>query len=196
MGAAFPPVGFERLLLVVTGAVPAAYTPQHAGWLRTTYPGLDVRIMLTRSAERFVTATALGVISGTEVLYDTWPEGPVTAGPHVRLAEWADAVLVCPATVGYLSRLALGLADSPSLLALYCTRAPVAVVPGFPPGAWHNPTTERHVSTLAERRNVLVVPPVPMRSWTTGQTGAHGPPPFPALIGALELHRRSLEEDR
>ncbi|MDF5757588.1 flavoprotein [Spongiactinospora sp. TRM90649] len=189
---AFPPVGFDRLLLVVTGALAAAFVPQGLAWLRTTYPDLAVRVVLTRAAERFVSPSALGVVSGNPIEPDTWPDAPVTAAPHVVLAEWAQAIVVYPATVHYVSRLALGLADTPSLLALQCTRAPVAVAPAFPPGGWDNPLLRRHVTALEERPNIAVVPPAPARSWTTGRDDAYGAAPFPAVLGTVELRRRAL----
>ncbi|MEV2274260.1 flavoprotein [Nocardiopsis sp. NPDC049922] len=187
---ALPPIGFSRLLLVGSGSMHAAYLPGELTWLRTAFPDLAVQVVLTRSAHRFVTPTALGMITGRDVIPDTWPDEPVSEAVHVRLTEWADAAVVFPASLNFLARLALGLADSPALLALQCTRAPIVVAPSVPSGGWNTPVSERHTDALARRGNVAVVPPVPVRSWTTGRDDGHGAAPLAAVVGTLELLRR------
>ncbi|MFJ5222104.1 flavoprotein [Streptomyces sp. NPDC088400] len=191
-----PPFGAGRLLLVGTGAVHVALLPTWVNWLRTSYPSLDVRTVVTRGAERFVSRTALGVIGGSEVALDVWPDGPVTGAPHVELAEWADAVAVYPATMNFISRFALGITDTPVLLALQCTKAPVAVSPALPPGAQDNDVLKAHLAALAARRNVTVVPTVPGRSVTSGQADGGSPPPLPVALEHLERLRTSQKDTR
>ncbi|GAA1620356.1 flavoprotein [Catellatospora bangladeshensis] len=188
-----PPLGFRRLLLVAAGSLNAAFLPRDLVWLRTAYPELETQVVLTRSALQFVTPGATGAITGRPALVDEWPT-PVPEAVHVTLQQWAQAVLVYPASLNYLARLALGLADSPSLLAIHCSAAPVLVAPALPPGGWDSPVTQGHVTALEARPTVTVLPPVPVRSFTTGRDDAYGPPPFTAVLGTLELHRRRIEE--
>lgn len=189
-----PPLGFRRLLLVATGSLNAAFLPRDLAWLRTAYPELETQVVLTRSALQFVTPTATGSITGRPALVDEWP-APVAEAVHVTLQQWAQAVLVYPASLNYLARLALGLADSPSLLAIHCSAAPVVVAPALPPGGWDSPVTAAHVAALRARPTITVLPPVPVRSFSTGRDDAHGPPPFAAVLGTLELQRRRIEEE-
>ncbi|MFF3333702.1 flavoprotein [Streptomyces sp. NPDC002888] len=187
---AAPPFGAERLLLVGTGAVQVALLPTWINWLRVSYPELDVRIVVTRSAERFVSRTALSAIGGTEVLLDTWPEDPNAGALHMELAEWADAVAVYPATVHFVSRFALGLTDTPVQLALQCTRAPIAVAPALPPGCRDNPVLTGHLQSLATRPNITVIPTVTGRSVSTDRPDGASPPPLPVVLDRLERLRR------
>lgn len=186
-----PELGFSRLLLVCAGSVAASYTPQWLHWLQLTYPELEITIVLTRSAERFVTRPALAARPGVMVASDVWPDEEAPAR-HVTWAEWAEAIVVYPATVHFMARLALGLADSPALLAAHCTTAPLAVAPALPPGALDTTACQQHWSALARRPQVVLVPPVRGRSVTTGREEAWGPPPLPEVLRALAEHRDQL----
>jgi phosphopantothenoylcysteine synthetase/decarboxylase len=179
----------QRLLVVGSGSVSAAFLPFWLNWVRHTYPELTVQVVLTRSAQRFVTGDALSGLTGRAVLTDEWPVGPNPRALHVHLAQWPQAIAVYPATMHLLARFALGLADTPTLLALHCTKVPIALAAALPPGCWDSPAMARHRTTLAELDNVAVLPPVPGLSMTTGEhTGSH-PDTFAKLLGRLESLR-------
>lgn len=184
----------RRLLLVGTGALSVAFLPFWLNWLRLNHPRTEVRIVVTRSAEKFVSRTALEVLADGPVMLDAWPEA---AGPridHVELAEWPEAVAVHPASLHFVGRLAQGLADTPVLMALLCTRATIGVAPALPPGAEASPAYRRHVKELDQYGNVLVAPPHPGRSASTGRMDASAAAPLPALLALIERHRANLAE--
>lgn len=187
-----PRFGARRLLYVGTGALGVMFMPMWANWLRTSYPDLELRTVLTRSAHQFTGPAAVAALGGRPPLLDAWPADGEGSALHVELAEWADAVLVHPATFHFTSRLALGAADTPVLLALQCTRAPIAVAPALPPGGVGSPAYLRHVQALAERPNVVVVPPVRGFSVTTGNQDASPAASVPAAVVALERLRADL----
>ncbi|MEV8453908.1 flavoprotein [Streptomyces sp. NPDC052095] len=189
-----PGLNIERLLLVTAGSAFATGMPYWVDWLRMSYPELEIKLVLTRSAQRFVTRQALaGRLHGSgEVLLDEWPEHEGTAR-HVELAQWAQAVVVYPATFHYVARLALGLADSPTLLACHCTGAPVVVAPALPPGGLESAAFQNHWAALAARPNVVLAPPRTGVSLTTGRAEAWVPPLLPEVITMLEHRRAELE---
>ncbi|MEW2047472.1 flavoprotein [Streptomyces sp. NPDC005476] len=179
----------RHVLYAVTGALSAAHTPFWVNWLRAVYPEVRLRVVVTRSAERFVTRQALASVSGQEVLVDAWPEEPAVHARHVEFAEWADTFLVAPATLGFCSRLAGGLADSPVLLALQCTTAPVVIAPSLPPGGLNSVAYRRATAALEEWPHLTVVPPVPGLSSTTGRWDAAVSAPMPTVMAAAETLR-------
>lgn len=181
----------RHLLVVATGSISVAFLPYWVNWLRVVVPGVQTRIVLTPTAARFVSREALGALLGAPVELDEWDEDPTGGRPaaHVDLARWADAVLVHPCTFSYLARLATGLGDSPSLLALQSTAAPVVLCPALPPGTAEGWAYGRHLAAL-EERGVLVLPPVPARSVTTGERDAASPAPFPAAAEAVSTALR------
>ncbi|MFC4471892.1 flavoprotein [Streptomyces xiangluensis] len=187
------PVGVRRLLVIGTGSVTAAHLPFWASWLKVGHPGTEVRFVLTGAATRFVTREALVAIGGCDVLVDRWPDEPEPRARHVDLAQWPDAVVVLPATLNYLARLAIGLGDSPSLLALQCTHAAIALAPALPPGGAESVAYEEHTAKLRARRNVVVVPPHPGRSTSSGKREAWAPASFPEVLAAADRLRAHLE---
>ncbi|MFZ3499150.1 flavoprotein [Streptomyces sp. 5.8] len=187
-----PPFGAGKVLFVGTGSIGVMFMPMWLNWLRTAYPDTEVRTMLTRSAQRFVTRDALTAFAGGTVLQDVWPDEPEEGATHVELAQWPDAIVIHPATFHFVSRLALGVADTPLLLALQCTQAPIALAPALPPGGAESFAYRQHVAALAARPNVTVVPPQPGYSVTTGRPGATVATPLPAIIPALERLRARL----
>ncbi|WP_449065830.1 flavoprotein [Planomonospora algeriensis] len=193
-----PPFPGERLLILATGSLGAAFLPYWLNWLRGSYPDLDVRVVVTRSAERFVSRQAIAALIGGDVPVDAWPDDPGPGSPHVEYASWADAVVVYPATYHFLGRFAGGLADTPMLLALQCTSAPIGIAPALPPGADSSHAYRRHRAAIAERPNVVVVDPVPVLSAHTRKRDALGAAPLPVLIERLAELRatRGKEEDQ
>lgn len=182
----------RRLLYIGTGALGVMFMPMWLHWLRSSYPDVELRTVITRSATRFVTPTTLSVFGGKQPELDVWSDEPETSAPHVELAHWADTVIVHPATFHFTSRLALGAADTPAMLALQCARVPVALAPALPPGAITSPAWQQHARALAERPNVTVVRPHPGMSMTTGKPGAMTAAPLTEVIPALEELRARL----
>ncbi|MCZ1001045.1 hypothetical protein O1M63_28215 [Streptomyces mirabilis] len=134
----------RRLLYIGTGALGVMFMPMWLHWLRSSYPDVELRTVITRSATRFVTPTTLSVFGGKQPELDVWSDEPETSAPHVELAHWADTVIVHPATFHFTSRLALGAADTPAMLALQCAQVPVALAPALPPGAITSPAWQQH----------------------------------------------------
>jgi phosphopantothenoylcysteine decarboxylase/phosphopantothenate--cysteine ligase len=185
------PLGIDRLLLVGTGSLGVAHLPYWANWLRIAHPSVEVRIVLTRAATRFVTPQALSPLIRRPVEIDEWPDETVVAAPHVALTEWSDAVIVHPATLHFVSRLALGAADTPVLLALQCMQVPIAVAPALPPGATANPLVTEHLDRLRRRPNVLIPPGQPGLSATTGRRETLAPALFSDVVAAIANHCRA-----
>ncbi|MFF8989608.1 flavoprotein [Streptomyces sp. NPDC014983] len=176
----------RRLLLVGTGAISVAFMPYWVKWLSLALPDVECRVVVTRSAERFVTREALSAVNTSVALLDAWPDEPRTTALHVEWAQWAEAVAVYPATVNFISRFASGIGDTPAMLALQCTKATIGIAPSLPPGAIDNPVLSRHLKEIRERPGVCVAPPEPGRSGTTGRHDAYVPPDLPTLLALME----------
>ncbi|QLE72818.1 phosphopantothenoylcysteine decarboxylase [Streptomyces rectiverticillatus] len=189
-----PDAGFRRVLVVGTGALSVSFLPFWINWLQDSFPALEKRIALTRSARRFVSPDAIAALSRQDVFTDDWDSAPPGKAPHVELAAWADLVLVHPATVHFLSRYALGLADTPVLLALQTTRAVVGVAPALPPAAQHSPVVQGHLAALRARPGVVVAPTVPAESATTGERDDGGAAPMPELFRLCAAYKATLQQ--
>jgi len=182
----------RKLLWVLTGSISTASSPFWINWMRQIPAQIALRIILTRSAQRFVTDEALSALLGYKVDIDTWEDSNAGA-LHVDLAEWADGIIVHPCTFDYLSRIALGRGDSPSVLAIQSTSSPVVVCPAVPPGATSQPVYSSHVEMLAERSNIYLLDPVDAFSVHTRSHNGTAPASFP---NALTMMAEALRDAR
>ncbi|MFN3925292.1 MAG: flavoprotein [Pseudarthrobacter sp.] len=183
-----------HLLVVVTGSPSAADTPTHLYVLRQLYPDMEVQVVMTKSAQRFVTSSALAHRTGKPVHRDEW--GEADEALHVEVERWADAIAVFPATLDYLSRVAGGRGDSPSVLAIQCTAKPVVFVPALPPGGSESRAYRNHWEALSVEANMAIVPPRAALSVTSGEIYQGAPGEIAdvvKLIEALRNQKRLIE---
>lgn len=135
-----------NIVVAISGAIAATHAP--ALVLALQRRGHAVEIALTESAQRFVAVDALAAIAGREIHTTLWPRTPHAAVPHVALAEWADLVVVYPASATTLGRLAAGdFSDLVSALAL-TTRAPVVLAPSMNGAMLGAPAVQRNLEQL------------------------------------------------
>jgi hypothetical protein len=181
-----PEVSFRRLLLVGTGALAVTHLPFWLNWAAEFYPALELRIVLTRSATRFVAPDALTALSGRPVTIDAWDGLPSRPAPHVELAGWPDAVLVHPAGMNFIARLALGLADTPVQLALQLTAAVIGVAPALPPGHGNGSPVGGHLATLEADPRIVVGPTEPATSASTREVHDGGVTPVSTMFRLMQ----------
>ena len=136
----------KRILLGVTGGIAAYKSADAVRRLREV--GAEVRVIMTQGATSFITPLTLQAVSGHPVyqhLLDTDAEAGMG---HIKLARWADAVLVAPASANFLARLAQGRAED--LLSTVClaTESPVAVAPAMNQQMWSNAATQANLALL------------------------------------------------
>jgi phosphopantothenoylcysteine decarboxylase/phosphopantothenate--cysteine ligase len=143
-------------MLGVTGSI-AAYKAAALARLLVD-AGVDVRAILTPSAERFVGADSFAALTGNAVHTSLWERpGEVL---HVRLAHDVDAAVVAPATANVLAKLAIGLADDLLTSTLLEATCPLILAPAMHTGMWQHPATRSNVATLVERGARFVGPAV------------------------------------
>ena len=145
----------RRVLLGVTGGI-AAYKAVILTRLLRLH-GASVRVVMTRSAERFIGPATFGALSEHRVYTDLWEEPGVVL--HVRLAHETDLAVVAPATANVIAKLAQGIADDLLTSTLLEASCPIVVAPAMHSGMWEHAATQTNVTTLSER-GVRVVGPV------------------------------------
>ncbi len=145
----------RRILLVVSGSVAAFKALALARLLRAD--GATVRAVPTAAGLRFVTKESLAALTGEPVMDDLWAAESEIG--HIRLARWAELVLVAPASANRLAAMAAGLADDLAGCVLLATRAPVLAAPAMNPAMWGHPATVANVALL-RARGVRFIGPV------------------------------------
>jgi len=173
------------VLLGVCGGIAAYKAPELVRRLRDR--GFEVRCAATRAARSFVSPLALEVVSGAPVYGEEYLE-PGVAGKelHIAAAEWADLLLVAPATAHFLASLALGLADNFLLTTASAFRGPVVVAPAMHSAMWEAAALRERVDELAARGVEFVGPE--RGALASGETGVGRLAEVPDLVEAV-AHR-------
>ncbi|HEY2578062.1 MAG TPA: bifunctional phosphopantothenoylcysteine decarboxylase/phosphopantothenate--cysteine ligase CoaBC [Streptosporangiaceae bacterium] len=123
---------------------------------RLTESGCDVRVIPTRDALRFVGEATWAALSGKPATPDAWVD--VHEVPHVHLGQWADLVIVAPATADLLARAAAGRADDLLTATLLMAGCPVVFAPAMHTEMWEHPATQANVTVLRQRGALVVEP--------------------------------------
>ena len=144
----------KKVLLCVTGGIAAYKIGYVARGL--TASGADVRVVMTRSAERFVGAQTFASLTGNKVHTALFGDGPDV--PHVELARGADLAIVAPATANSIAKLALGISDDLFSATMLTVRCPVLIAPAMHTEMWEHPATQDNIATLTARGVHLVGP--------------------------------------
>ncbi len=139
----------RRILLAITGGIAAYKAPELLRALRKR--GHEVRCALTPEAERFVSPLVLQSLSGRTVRRDLFDAGEEGEIDHIGLADWAELVLVAPATANLMAKMAHGLADDLVSTVLLATRAPVLIAPAMNVHMWSHPATQTNLAILRSR---------------------------------------------
>jgi len=142
------------VLLGVTGGIAAYKACILVRLLRLQ--GGSVRVVMTRSAERFVGPATFAALSDHRVYTDLFEEPGVVL--HVRLAHEADIAVVAPATANVIAKLAQGIADDLLTSTLLEATCPLVLAPAMHTGMWEHPATQANVNALASRGARIVGP--------------------------------------
>ncbi|MEW5795513.1 MAG: flavoprotein [Candidatus Zixiibacteriota bacterium] len=136
----------KRVLIGLTGGIACYKIPYLIRSLRKA--GAETRVIMTQSAQKFITPLTLETISANPVAVSMFPEGEFVATRHIDLAEWPDLIVVAPATANFLGKAAAGISDDLLTTIVCATERPVMVVPAMNPIMWKHPPTQRNFEYL------------------------------------------------
>jgi len=149
------PLAGRRVLLGVTGGIAAYKAAELVRRLRER--GADVQVVMTPAATRFVGPDTFAALTGRTVHSEVFER--TEAVLHVKLARWAEAAVVAPATANVIAKLALGLADDLLTSTLLEFGGPLVVAAAMHSGMYANPATSANLDVLRSR-GVGIVGPV------------------------------------
>lgn len=150
----------RRILVAVSAGIAAYKVPELVRDLMQA--GHEVRCVLTPDATRFVSPLVLEALTSHPADSDLFAGAGSGSAPreinHIALADWAELVILAPATANVLARMTTGMADDLVTAILLATRAPVLVAPAMNVNMWQHPATQSNIETL-KARGVLTVGP-------------------------------------
>ncbi|MDZ7587324.1 MAG: bifunctional phosphopantothenoylcysteine decarboxylase/phosphopantothenate--cysteine ligase CoaBC [Patescibacteria group bacterium] len=157
----------QNVIIGVTGGIAAYKAVQLVQGLKQK--GIDVYVVLTRSAKNFVSERQLEKVSGHKVYCDLFESDfdyqkilQERRIEHIELADKADLVLVVPATANFLGKLAHGLADDFLTTTILATKAPVMICPAMNASMWQHPAVIDNLKRLKNLGYQIINPVVGM----------------------------------
>lgn len=138
----------KKILLCVTGGIAAYKAVALASKL--TQLNIDVKVMMSENATKFVTPLTFQAISRNEVYIDTFDEKDPSKIAHIDLAEWPDLIIIAPATANIIGKLANGIADDMISTTLLATTKPVWIAPAMNVHMYHHPIVQKNMNELKE----------------------------------------------
>jgi len=150
----------KHIILGVTGGI-AAY--KSALLVRELMrAGAEVQVVMTPAATHFVTPLTLGTLSRREVVLEMFPaSGGDMAGQwtrHIELGQWADAMLVAPASANTVAKIAHGFADNFLTTLALALRCPLILAPSMDVDMWRHEATQQNIATVRQRGCSVIEP--------------------------------------
>src|SRR5579885_1431629 len=148
--------GLARVTLIIGGGIAAYKALDLIRRLKERH--IDVRCVLTRAAQHFVTPLAASALSHERCYCytDLFDPGSEFDAGHIRLARDSDLIVVAPATADLMAKMANGAADDLASAILLAAGVPILLAPAMNPLMWNNAATKRNVATLA-RDGVIMI---------------------------------------
>lgn len=178
--------GTRRIVVGVSGSISAYKATFIIRQLRAA--GHEVKVVASAAALKFIGESTLAALSGAPVASQLFSDAG--AVEHVAIAEWAQLLLIAPASADLIAKLAVGRADDMLTTTALTTTAPIVISPAMHTQMWQHPATVANVETLRVR-GVKVIEPASGR--LTGKDSGPGrlPDPEQIVAQALEFLRQS-----
>ena len=181
----------KKIVLGVTGGIAIFKAVDLVSKLRKQ--GVEVRVVMTEHAAKFVSPLLFAEISGHKCAVSMWDGRDEFNVEHIALANWGDLLLIAPATANILAKMACGLADDLLSTVLLAAPCPKIVCPAMNTGMYENVATQENLKTLAAR-GIAVMEPA-SGELACGISGAGRLPEVPEIIAYLEHFLAQREGD-
>lgn len=146
----------RNVVLGVTGSI-AAYKAAELARILVSR-GYAVRVVMTDCAQKFITPLTFDAVTAHSTSTDFFDGSEAKNIGHIQLADWADIVVIAPATANIIAKLAHGIADCPVSTVALAARSPVLVCPAMNVNMWNNKATQDNLAVIRERGIHFVEP--------------------------------------
>jgi phosphopantothenoylcysteine decarboxylase/phosphopantothenate--cysteine ligase len=146
----------KKIVLGISGGIAAYKAAELARrWVKA---GAEVEVVMTDSAREFITPLTLETLVNRKVYTELFPKDEFSATVHIDLADWADLVIIAPATANFISKLRSGQGND--LLSTICLAAwkKTVIAPAMNSNMWINPAVQENLEVL-EKRGYLIIEP-------------------------------------
>ena len=146
----------KHIVLGVTGSI-AAYKAAYL--LRgLVKEGAEVQVIMTPAAKEFITSVTMSALSGKPVISEFFSANDGSWNSHVELGQWADLMLIAPATATTLGKMANAVCDNLLITTYLSAKCPVMIAPAMDLDMYRHPANLRNVDTLLSYGNLIIEP--------------------------------------
>ena len=138
----------KTVVIGVSGGIAVYKTLDVVSRLRKL--GVNVNVIMTKSATEFVTPLSFQSLSQNYVVCDMFEDPKTWDVEHISLAKRADVFLIAPATANVIGKIANGIADDMLTTTVMATKAKVLIAPAMNTNMHENPILQRNINTLKE----------------------------------------------
>ena len=150
------PLKNARVAVGVTGSIAAYKCCELVSRLKQS--GAQVRVIMTHSARKLVGEITFSTLSGNPVAVDMFPEHPQFSMPHISIADWADVVVIAPATANIIAKTVSGIADDLLSTILIAAKCPVIFAPAMNSKMFESRVLQRNIQKLKELGYSIIEP--------------------------------------
>tara|TARA_B110000263_G_C15289254_1_gene502410 strand:+ start:686 stop:1888 length:1203 start_codon:yes stop_codon:yes gene_type:complete len=150
------PLKNKKILICITGSIAAYKTCELIRILKKQEA--EVKVMMSKSAEKFVGKATFAALTNNEVMTDLFPDTPKAGLEHIELSFDLDLIIVMPATANILSKIANGIADDIISTTLSVCEQPTIFTPAMNYKMWQNPSVMDAVDKLKSMKKIIVDP--------------------------------------
>ena len=146
----------KHVLLGVTGGIAAYKAPAIVSRLKKL--GMEVKVVMTEGATKFVTPLTFQTMSNQVVHVDMFDQLNNMDVEHIALAKWADVMVIAPATANTIAKLAYGMADNMLSTVALATKAPILIAPAMNTQMLRAEATQEALKVLKNRKQYEILP--------------------------------------
>ena len=146
----------KKIVVGISGGIAAYKIPELIRLLKKA--GAEVKVTTTNHALEFVTPLVLETLSGNKVYTDVFATGNDHTTEHISLPDWADLMIIAPATANIIGKMAAGIADDALSTTFLAMRKPVLVAPAMNDKMLAHPAVERNLQIISNYDNCNVLP--------------------------------------
>ncbi|MBI3317523.1 MAG: hypothetical protein HYZ90_00010 [Candidatus Omnitrophica bacterium] len=148
----------KEVVIGVTGSIACYKACEVVSSLRKDQ-GLNLQVVMTKEAAHFVTPLTFQTLTGNRVYSDVFEVPEEWDLLHTSLSQKADLILVCPATMNTIGKLANGICDDLLTCVIFASRAPVLLAPAMNKAMFEHPATQENIARL-KRFGVQFIGPI------------------------------------
>ena len=155
--------------------------------------GARVMVVMTKNAQKFVTPLTFETLSENEVVTEMFPEKKVVGVRHINLAQWADLILIAPATANLIGKIRAGIADDILTTVVISTKSPVMFAPSMNVNMWENNIFQGNIEYLKKLGYMFIEPETGDLACGTGKGRLPEPETIVGQVVKFLTGKRDLE---